>query len=88
LWQAKPFVGEWKKEGAVHGRGYRYEIDIFWSGEDGCFVACVPDLGNCAAWGITYEEALAQAHAAIQADLASRRRAGDPVPEPTPRVLA
>ncbi len=72
----------------MQGQGYRYEVDIFWSDEDGCFVACVPDLDNCAAWGITYEEALAQAHAAIRADLASRRGAGDPVPEPTPRVLA
>ena len=69
-------------------RVQRYEIDIFWSDEDGCFIACVPDLGNCAAWGTTYEEALAQAHMAIRADLASRRRAGGPIPTATPRVLA
>ncbi len=69
-------------------RDYRYEIDIFWSDEDDCFVACVPDLENCAAWGETYEEALGQAHAAIRADLASRRTCGEPVPEPTPRILA
>ena len=68
-------------------QGYRYEIDTFWSDEDGCFIACVPELDNCAAWGMTYEEALAQAHAAIRADLASRRRYGVPIPEPTPRVL-
>ena len=74
--------------GAVKEQGYRYGIDIFWSDEDGCFVACVPELDNCAAWGMTYEEALAQAHAAIRADLASRRRYGAPIPEPTPRVLA
>ena len=67
---------------------YRYEIDIFWSEEDECFIACVPDLDNCAAWGMTYEEALAQAHTAIRADLASRRKAGDPIPTATPRVLA
>ena len=67
---------------------YRYAIEIFWSEEDDCFIACVPDLENCAAWGITYEQALAQAHAAIWADLTSRERSGDPIPEPTPRVLA
>ncbi len=66
---------------------YKYAIEIFWSDEDGCFVACVPDLDNCAAWGMSYEEALAQAHAAIQADLASRRRFGEPIPQPTPRSL-
>ena len=52
---------------------YRYAIEIFWSEEDGCFIARVPDLENCAAWGITYEQALAQAHRVIQADLISRR---------------
>ncbi len=67
---------------------YRYEIDIFWSDEDDCFVACVPDLDNCAAWGDTYEETLGRAHDAIRADLASRRTFGDPIPEPTQRVLA
>jgi hypothetical protein len=36
---------------------------------------------------MTYEEALAQAHLAIQADLESRQVFGDPIPEPTPRVL-
>ena len=69
-------------------QGYRYEIDTFWSDEDGCFIACVPDLDNCAAWGMTYEEALAQAHTAIRADLVSRERSGDSIPEPTLRVLA
>ena len=69
-------------------QGYRYGIDIFWSDEDGCFIACVPELDNCAAWGSTYEEALSQAHAAIRVDLASRRRYGAHIPEPTPRVLA
>ena len=37
---------------------YRYAIEIFWSEEDDCFIACVPDLENCAAWGMTYKQAL------------------------------
>jgi predicted RNase H-like HicB family nuclease len=67
---------------------YKYEIDIFWSDEDRCFIACVPDLDNCAAWGDTYEEALNRAHLAIRADLVSRQTFGDPIPEVTPRILA
>jgi predicted RNase H-like HicB family nuclease len=67
---------------------HKYQIETFWSEEENCFIACVPDLENCAAWGRTYEEALSQAHLAIQADLTSRRVFGDPIPEPTPRVLA
>jgi predicted RNase H-like HicB family nuclease len=47
----------------------------------------VPDLENCAAWGMSYEEALAQAHVAIQADLVSRRVFGEPIPEPSPQFL-
>jgi predicted RNase H-like HicB family nuclease len=66
---------------------YKYAIEIFWSEEDDCFVACVPDLENCAAWGMSYEEALAQAHKAIKADLAARRAFGEPSPEPSPRFL-
>jgi len=66
---------------------YRYAIEIFWSEEDDCFIAYVPDLENCAAWGMTYEQALAQAHRAIRADLISRRVFGDPIPKPTPRFL-
>ncbi|MDQ4127345.1 MAG: type II toxin-antitoxin system HicB family antitoxin [Actinomycetota bacterium] len=67
---------------------YRYEIDIFWSDQDDCFIACVPDLDNCAAWGDTYEGALERAHAAIRADLVSRHTFGDPIPEVTSRLLA
>ena len=66
---------------------YKYAIEIFWSEEDGCFVACVPDLENCAAWGMSYEEALAQAHVAIRADLRSREKFAEGIPEPTPRTL-
>ena len=65
---------------------YNYEIDVCWSEEDVCFIACVPDLENCAAWGMTYEEALAQAHLAIWAELRSRQGFGDPIPEPTVQV--
>jgi predicted RNase H-like HicB family nuclease len=36
---------------------------------------------------MSYEEALAQAHEAIRADLESRRVLGELVPEPTPRYL-
>jgi predicted RNase H-like HicB family nuclease len=67
---------------------YKYEIDIFWSDEDRCFIACVPDLDNCAAWGDTYKEALDRAQLAIRADLVSRQTFGDPIPEVTPRILA
>jgi predicted RNase H-like HicB family nuclease len=39
----------------VREQDRKYEIDIFRSDVDRCFIACVPDLQNCAAWGMTYE---------------------------------
>ena len=85
----KNILAEGREGGSVVAvQDYKYEIDIFWSVEDGCFIACVPDLENCAAWGDTYEEALDRAHLAIRADLVSRQAFGDPIPEATPRILA
>ena len=37
-----------------------YDINIFWSDEDGCYVADIPDLRFCSAFGNTPEEALAE----------------------------
>ena len=38
-------------------RELRYEIDLFWSDADDAYVANVPELPYCSAWGETYEEA-------------------------------
>ena len=35
-----------------------YHINVFWSDEDGCYVADIPDLSYCSAFGDTPEEAL------------------------------
>lgn len=44
----------------------RYHINVFWSQRDECWVADVPDLKSCAAFGDTPEEAVAEARVAIQ----------------------
>lgn len=36
----------------------RYHINIFYSEEDDCYVADIPDLRYCSAFGDTPEEAL------------------------------
>ena len=46
----------------------RYEVDIFWSEEDGGFIANVPELPYCSAFGETYEEALQEARKAMELD--------------------
>jgi predicted RNase H-like HicB family nuclease len=61
----------------------RYAIVVFWSDEDGAWVADVPALKSCAAFGDTREEAVAEVGIAIDAWLAAARRIGNsqaPVP--------
>lgn len=59
-----------------------YHINIFFSEEDGCYVADLPDFEFCSALGATPEEALAELKVAREAWLASAREKGEPVPEP------
>ena len=35
-----------------------YHINIFYSEEDACYIADIPDLSSCSAFGATPEEAL------------------------------
>jgi len=59
-----------------------YHINIFYSEEDECYVADIPDLKFCSAFGDTPEEALAEVLVAKEAWLESARKAGDEVPQP------
>ena len=61
---------------------HRYHIDVFWSDEDGCWIAHVPDLRYCSAYGDTPEEAVASVHDAIEGWLDVARDKGFPIPEP------
>lgn len=66
----------------------RYEIDIFWSDEDEAFIADVPDLRYCSAWGATYEDALREVRVAIDLYLDTLREDGRPIPAPERRATA
>ena len=59
-----------------------YHINIFWSDEDGGYIADIPDLETCSAFGKTPEEALAEVEIAKAAWLAVARETGTPIPEP------
>lgn len=59
-----------------------YHINIFFSDEDECYVADLPDLESCSAFGETPQEALAELLVAREAWLASAREHGAPIPEP------
>ena len=49
----------------------RYHIDLFYSEEDACWIANVPDLTYCSAHGETMEEAAREMNIALDAWLES-----------------
>lgn len=60
---------------------HRYHINVFWSPRDESWVADVPDLKSCAAFGDTPEEAIAEARLAVEAWLQSAAADNLPIPE-------
>jgi len=59
-----------------------HHINIFWSEEDGGYIADIPDLEACSAFGRTPEEALKEVEVAKTAWLEAAEAEGKPVPEP------
>lgn len=59
-----------------------YAINIFYDEQDADYVAVVPDLKGCSAFGDTPEDALREIQIAKQLWLDSAREHGDPIPEP------
>ena len=59
----------------------RYHINLFWSVEDGCWIADVPDLRPCSAHGDTRSEALTNIDHAISGWLEIARERGFPIPD-------
>ena len=64
-----------------------YHINIFYSDEDGGYIADIPDLECCSAFGKTPEQALAEVGKAKQAWLKAVKEAGKPVPKPRYRPV-
>jgi len=64
-----------------------YHINIFHSEEDGGYIADIPDLKNCSAFGETPEEALREVEIAKAAWLEAARAEGKPIPPPKYRPV-
>lgn len=64
----------------------RYLIEVFWSDEDKGYIAVVPDLPGCSAWGATPEEAIREIQEAMVAWVDACRQSGDPIPEPVAKT--
>jgi predicted RNase H-like HicB family nuclease len=64
-----------------------YHMNVFYSEEDECYVADIPDLQYCSAVGDTPEEALAEVRKAMAAWIDAAKEEGKPVPPPRYRPL-
>jgi len=62
-----------------------YHMNVFFSVEDGGWIADIPDLDACSAFGRTAQEAVAEVERARDAWIAAAREAGKRVPEPRSR---
>jgi predicted RNase H-like HicB family nuclease len=65
-----------------------YHINIFYSEEDGGYIADIPDLESCSAFGKTPSEALSELQIAKAAWLEANRDSGHtpPVPRYRPAI--
>ena len=64
-----------------------YHMNVFWSDEDRCWIADVPDLRGCSAHGRTPAEAAREAEEAMALWIETAREEGLPVPEPRYRPM-
>ncbi len=64
-----------------------YHINIFYSDEDGGYIADVPDLAMCSAFGETPAEALAEVETAKQVWLDAAQAENKPAPQPRYRPV-
>jgi predicted RNase H-like HicB family nuclease len=64
-----------------------YHINIFYSDEDGGYIADIPDLDACSAFAETPEKALTEVEIAKVAWLKAARKAGKRIPKPRYRPV-
>jgi predicted RNase H-like HicB family nuclease len=66
---------------------YKYAIEIFNSEEDEGYIAVVPELSGCSAFGGTEEAALEEAKIAIELWLETAKKEGRAIPQPQGKEL-
>ena len=64
-----------------------YHINVFYSEEDEGYIADIPDLKHCSAFGETPEDALREVLIAKNAWLEAARGAGKSIPRPRYRPV-
>lgn len=65
---------------------YNYEIILYWSNDDNCFLAEIPELSGCMADGKTRHEALKNAEIIIDEWIETAESLGREIPQPKGRL--
>jgi predicted RNase H-like HicB family nuclease len=60
----------------------KYEIKIYWSNDDNCFIAEMPELPGCIADGKTYFDALENIEKVRDIWIRNAQKYGDKIPKP------
>jgi predicted RNase H-like HicB family nuclease len=66
---------------------YNYEIILFWSKEDMCFIAEIPELPGCMAHGNTEMDAIQNINQAKELWIKTALEFGDIIPEAKGRLV-
>lgn len=66
---------------------YKYQIVLYWSSEDNCFIAEVPELAGCMADGETQEEALKNTETVITEWIETAKLLGREIPQPLGKMI-
>jgi len=64
----------------------KYEIIIYWSEEDSCFLAEVPELPGCMSDGNSYQSALKNVEQVITEWIEVAKESGREIPKPKGRL--
>ena len=65
----------------------RYELVVYWSQDDDCFVVEVPELPGCMSDGKSYQEAVSNVEAVIAEWIETAQALGRSIPEPKGKLM-
>lgn len=65
----------------------KYELIMYWSKEDQCFIVEVPELPGCMADGATQSEALANAQRVVDEWIETAKELGREIPEAKGKLI-
>jgi len=66
---------------------YRYEVIIYWSDTDNCYIAEVPELSGCMSDGASYNDCLYNLEIVIDEWIETAKELGRAVPAPKGKIM-